>query len=343
MSKGLPYSFNYYRGGILKIGNVKLENNIVLSPMAGVTDLAYRLICKEMGAGLVVSEMVSSRGIYYNDRKTETLMAVDEKERPISIQIFGSEPEIMASVVRSHLNPRKDIDIVDINMGCPAPKIVKNGDGSALMKNPKLVRELLRAVVGASEKPVSLKIRTGWDDDHINCLEIAQIAEEEGISALTVHGRTREQFYTGRADLDAIRAVKAQVKIPVIGNGDIFSPDDAIHMLDYTGCDAIALGRGVQGNPWLFRRILDRMEGREDQEPSLEDIIKMAIYHLHLTCSLKGEGLGVREMRKHIAWYLKGLPKSAGLKDQVNRLDSLAEVEAVLWSYLRDQLGQDSQ
>ncbi len=320
----------------MKIGNISLENNLVLSPMAGVTDLAYRLICKDMGAGLVVSEMVSSKGMFYEDKKTGDLMEVEERERPVSIQIFGSDPDIMASVVRSHINPRKDIDIIDINMGCPAPKIVKNGDGSALMKNPKLAREILENVVEAAEKPVTVKIRTGWDDSSINCLEIGKIAEASGVDAITVHGRTREQYYSGEANLDHIRLVKEALSIPVIGNGDIFTVDDGLNMLKYTGCDGIALGRGVIGNPWLFRQILDRMEGREVITPTYEEVINLAIRHLYLVVSIKGEKVGVREMRKHISSYIKGLPNSARVKDEVNRLTSLKEVEDRLTLYLKE-------
>lgn len=322
----------------MNIGDIELKNNIVLAPMAGVTDLAYRIICKNMGADLVVSEMVSAKGIYYGDKKTNQLMAVDQGERPIAIQIFGSDPKIMGSVVKDHLNKREDIDIIDINMGCPAPKIVKNGDGSALMKDPKLARQVLSSVVNASDKPVTLKMRIGWDDGNKNAVEIAKIAEEAGIEAITVHGRTRQMFYSGEADWDYIKKVKENVTIPIIGNGDIFEPKDAISMIEYTGCDGIAIGRGAKGNPWIFKRIVGLMEGREDQLPTIEDIIKLSIQHLHLLCSIKGERVGVKEMRKHIAWYVKGLPESNVLKDEINRIDDLKEMEERLWKYYMDDV-----
>lgn len=318
----------------MRIGNVELENNVFLAPMAGVTDLAFRIICKEMGAGLVFSEMVSSKALHYNDSSTKGLLEVDPKERPVAMQIFGSDPQIMANVVENYLNNREDIDIVDINMGCPAPKIVKNGDGSALMKNPKLVREILKAVVKASNKPVTLKIRMGWDHDSINGIDIGKIAEEEGIGALTIHARTKDMLYSGEADWNFIKKMKESISIPVIGNGDIFKPEDGIRMLEYTNCDAIAIGRGSQGNPWIFKRILNLMHGKVDSPPSVEEIINTCIRHLDLVCSLKGEKVGVREMRKHIAWYLKGLRNSNELKNTVNTITRRKAMEETLLEYL---------
>jgi tRNA-dihydrouridine synthase B len=317
----------------MRIGNVELQNNIFLAPMAGVTDRTFRIICREMGAGLVFTEMVSSKGLYYGDKKTEELIDTDLKERPVAIQIFGSDPSIMAEVVEKYINHRQDIDILDINMGCPAPKIVKNGDGSALLKNPSLVRQILREVIKVSEKPVTLKIRIGWDHSIINGMEIARIAEEEGISALTVHGRTRDMFYSGKADWDYIKKVKNYISIPVIGNGDVFEPIDAIKMIEYTGCDGVAIGRGALGNPWIFKRIGFLIEGKEDIEPNTVEKINMAIRHLNMVCDTKGEKVGVREMRKHIAWYLKGMRNSNIVKNKINTIDTKDKMIKVLSNY----------
>ncbi|MBU5425522.1 tRNA dihydrouridine synthase DusB [Tissierella pigra] len=318
----------------MKIGNIELENNIFLAPMAGVTDLAFRILCKEMGAGLVVSEMVSSKGMYYEDPGTKTLLQVNPKERPIAIQIFGSDSKIMSNIVEEYLNPRKDIDIIDINMGCPAPKIVKNGDGSALMKEPKLVRQILREVIRVSQKPVTLKIRMGWDESSINGIDIAKIADEEGVAALTVHARTRDMFYSGKANWEFIKEVKENVSIPIIGNGDIFGPQDAVEMFKLTNCDGVAIGRGSQGNPWIFKRIRDIMVGKEDRPPTNEEIIQMCIRHLELLCSIKGERVGVREMRKHTAWYLKGLRNSNEIKNLIYTIVSKEEIKKVLYEYI---------
>ncbi len=262
------------------------------------------------------------------------MLQVNPEERPIAIQIFGSDPYIMANVAREYLNLREDIDIIDINMGCPAPKIVKNGDGSALMKNPRLARDIIKGVVKVSKKPVTLKIRMGWDHDNINGIDIAKIAEEEGISALTIHARTRDMFYSGEADWEFIKKVKESVSIPVIGNGDIFEPQDGLRMFNLTNCDAIAIGRGSQGNPWIFRRIINLMAGGEDIPPSKEEIIHMCIRHLNLACSIKGERVGVREMRKHTAWYLKGLRSSNEIKNLIYTIENKEEMEKVLLEYI---------
>lgn len=320
----------------MQIGKVVVENNVVLAPMAGVTDRVYRTICRKMGAGLVVTEMVSCKGLYYGSKNTQGLTEISSDERPVALQIFGSDPYIMAKVVENHINPREDIDILDINMGCPTPKIVKNGDGAALLKNPKLVRSILKGVVKISNKPVTIKIRMGWDFENLTGIEIAKIAEEEGISAITIHGRTRNMFYSGQADWEYIKKVKEAVQIPVIGNGDIFEPMDAIKMMEYTGCDGVAIGRGAMGNPWIFKRILAIQEGKKDMEPSYEEIINMAIKHLNMLCLDKGETIGVKEMRKHIAWYIKGMKNSNEIKNKINYISSKAEVEKVLLDYLKE-------
>lgn len=320
----------------MKIGNIKLENNIFLAPMAGVTDSTFRVICRDMGAGLVFSEMVSSKGLYYNDKKTERLTAIDSRENPVALQIFGSDPEIMGKIVEKYINPREDIQIIDINMGCPAPKIVKNGDGSALLREPLLVRSILREVVKVSNKPVTLKIRMGWNHKSVNGIEIARIAEKEGISALTIHGRTRDMFYSGNADWDIIKEIKDTINIPVIGNGDIFEPIDALNMIDYTKCDGIAIGRGSMGNPWIFKRIQLLMDGKEDCIPTDEEKINVAIKHINMICDLKGEYIGVRETRKHIAWYLKGMKNSNVIRNNINIVDTKVELIEILLNYLSD-------
>lgn len=322
------------KGENMRIGNIELKNNIVLAPMAGITDLSFRLICKEMGAGLVVTEMVSAKGMYYGDKNTEQLSQIDPRERPVAIQIFGSDPLILANIVENNLNKREDIDIIDINMGCPAPKIVKNNDGCALMKDPKLVREILKSVVRVSNKPITVKFRKGWDDNNINGIDIAKIAEEEGVSAITVHGRTRDMFYSGEADWDFIKKVKESVSIPVIGNGDIFEPEDGINMLKYTKCDGIAIGRGSMGNPWIFRRTLNLINGNEDVCPTIDEKIDFSIKHLKMTCKHKGENVGVKEMRKHLAWYLKGMKESNEIKNMINKMDDKEEIIKLLQEYV---------
>ena len=309
----------------MKIGNLNLDNRVFLSPMAGVTDLPFRLICKEQDCGMLYTEMVNAKALCYDDQNTKKMLKIEEEEHPVAIQIFGSDPEYMggaAKILNSYPN-----EILDINMGCPAPKVVKNGDGSALLKNPELAAKVLKAVVGNSEKPVTLKIRKGWDDTCINAVEIAKIAEDCGISAIAIHGRTREQYYSGKADWDIIRQVKENVSIPVIGNGDVFEVEDAINMLNQTNCDAIMIGRGAQGNPWIFKRINHYMQtGEILPGPTLEEKINTAKKHLKLAVEEHGEYVAVREMRKHIAWYLKGLRNSARVRDEINKIESYEEV-----------------
>jgi tRNA-dihydrouridine synthase B len=311
------------------IGNVKLDNNVFLAPMAGVTDMPFRILCKEQGCGLVYTEMVSAKGIHYNDERSNKLAEVNEAEKPASVQIFGSEPVVMAEIAEK-LN-QSDADIIDINMGCPTPKITKNGEGSALVLNPNLAGKIISAVSKATNKPVTVKIRKGWDESNVNAVEIAKIAEDNGAKAIAIHGRTREQFYSGISDWDIISSVKEAVSIPVIGNGDVFSPEDAREMLIKTNCDAVMIGRGAQGNPWVFKRVLHYLDtGELLPLPSRDDKLKMIIRHMDMLIDQKGEQGGVREMRKHIAWYIKGMRNSTYVKQEVFRLASRDEIVQVL-------------
>lgn len=317
----------------MRIGSVILENNVIAAPMAGVTDLPFRLLLKEQGAGLVCSEMVSAKAIYYNNKNTEPLMMVDEKERPFSLQLFGSDPELMAEMVRKIED--RPFDIIDINMGCPVPKVVNNGEGSALMKQPELAGRIVRSLVEAIDKPVTVKIRKGFDDDHINAVEMAKIAEANGAAAVAVHGRTREQYYSGKADWEIIRRVKEAVKIPVIGNGDIFTPQDAKRMIEETGCDAIMAARGARGNPWLFRDIIDYLEkGILHEKPSLKEMTDMMLRHAEMHIRYKGEYQGIREMRKHVAWYTAGYHGSARMRQAVNEVESYEALKQLLADWL---------
>ncbi|MDU3337265.1 tRNA dihydrouridine synthase DusB [Paraclostridium bifermentans] len=321
----------------MKIGNVTLDNKVFLSPMAGVTDLPFRLICKEQDCGMLYTEMINAKALCYDDQNTKKMLKIEEEEHPVAVQIFGSDPAFMggaAEILNEYPN-----EILDINMGCPAPKVIKNGDGSALMKNPKLAEEVLKSVVKNSKKPVTLKIRKGWDDNNINAVEIAKIAEASGISALAIHGRTREQYYSGKADWDIIAKIKENIDIPVIGNGDVFEVEDAINMINKTNCDAIMIGRGAQGNPWIFKRINHYMKtGQILPEPRGEEKINTALKHLKLAIDEHGEYVAVREMRKHIAWYLKGLRGSAKLRDEINKIESYEEVVNKLRDYLSHSL-----
>jgi nifR3 family TIM-barrel protein len=301
--------------------------------MAGVTDMPFRVICREQGCGLVYTEMVSAKGMHYNDIKSKALTRIAEDEKPAAVQIFGSDPDILAEIAKQLDD--SDACLIDINMGCPAPKITKNGEGSALMKRPDLVGQIVRAVSSASSKPVTVKIRKGWDDSSINAVEIAKIAEDNGAKAITVHGRTREQYYSGKADWGIIKKVKEAVSIPVIGNGDIFSPKEAQRMLKETNCDAIMVGRGAQGNPWIFKKMLHYFEtGEILPDPTPEEKIKMIIRHMEMLVELKGMHIGICEMRKHIAWYIKGLKNATFVKEKVFRLTSKDEIISLLEQYL---------
>lgn len=313
----------------LKIGNIELENNLILAPMAGVTDLPFRLLCREQGCGLLYTEMVSAKAVLYKNKNTQELLKAEPGERPIAVQLFGSDPEIVSDI--AHQIEDGPYDIIDINMGCPVPKIVNNGEGSALMKNPKLVEAILSSMVKKVKKPVTVKFRKGFNDASVNAVEIAKIAESCGVAAVAVHGRTREQFYSGKADWNIIRQVKEAVKIPVIGNGDIFTPQDAKRMMEETGCDGLMIARGAQGNPWLFSRTNHYLEtGELLPEPDAGEVCRMIMRHAQMQAKMKGEENGMKEMRKHIAWYTAGLPHSAALRRECNLLETLEELEKLL-------------
>lgn len=316
----------------MKIGNLEFKNNIFLAPMAGVTDIAFRGLCVEMGCGLVYTEMVSAKGLYYNSENTEELLRVSEEEKPVAVQIFGSEPHIMAKAC-DYFNNNEDICIVDINMGCPVNKIVKNGEGSALMRNPKLAAEIVREVKKASTKPVTVKFRKGFNDREVNAVDFAREMEQAGVDAIAVHGRTREQMYEGKADWDIIKQVKQAVKVPVIGNGDVFSVEAAIKIAEHTKCDGIMIARGAQGNPWLFKQIDNALKGKEVMYPTDAEVIHMSIRHFKLAVHYYGEARAVREMRKHISWYIKGMKNCTEVKNLINTEKSAEGVYKILNDY----------
>ena len=313
---------------MLKIGNVTLPNKCILAPMAGVSDLPFRLLCHEAGAAMTCMEMISAKAIYYGNRATEELMRIDPHEGLVSLQLFGSDPEIMAAMASKIEN--HPFAVLDINMGCPVPKVVNNGEGSALMKDPGLAGRIIKAVSSAISKPVTVKIRKGFDDDHVNAVEIAKIAEDNGAAAVTVHARTRAQYYSGKADWDIIKKVKEAVSIPVIGNGDVDSYESMCDMIERTGCDAVMIGRAAQGNPWIFSEILAKSEGREWTKPSKEEVADMVIRHAGMLIDCKGEYIGSREMRKHAAWYTKGYAGSSAFRGRLNEAETLDDLKRLM-------------
>ena len=311
----------------LKIGSLELKNNVILAPMAGVTDLPFRILCSEMGAGMVCMEMVSAKAISYNNKNTVDLLRVEESERPASLQLFGSEPELIGEVVKKI--DGRNYDVLDFNMGCPVPKVVNNGEGSALMKDPDLAFRIMEQLVKNSTKPVTVKFRKGFDSEHVNAVEIAKAAESAGVNAVAVHGRTRAQYYSGEADWDIIRQVKEAVKIPVIGNGDVTSPEKAKALVEQTGCDGIMIGRGAEGNPWIFRQVVHFLEtGEKLPLPTPEEKKALAIRHAALMQKYKGEYIAIQEMRKHLAWYTAGMPNASRFRGRINSMNTMEELLA---------------
>ena len=317
----------------LKIGNVKLKNNILLAPMAGITNLPFRIICEKFEPGLVCTEMVSSKGLFYNDEKTKQLLNMRDETKPVAVQIFGNDVEAMAYGAKE---VSKIADIVDINMGCPAPKVVKNGDGSRLMLDIELAQKIIEAVVKNSAVPVTLKIRKGWDKEHMNCIEFAKMAEKAGISAITIHGRTREEFYTGVADWNIIKEVKNSVSIPVIGNGDIKSPEDALKMFETTNVDGIMIGRESIGNPWIFKQVKEYLQGNEVTQITKEEKLNIMLEHIELQVQHLGETTGIKELRKYMTYYLKGLKDASSIRQKINQIETKKELITCLTEYFKN-------
>ena len=317
----------------LQIGNVKINGDLVLGPMAGVTDLPFRMLCKEYGVDLIYTEMVSAKGIMYNNKNTVDLLKTDVFEKPVSLQLFGSDPIILGEMAAKIED--LDFDIIDVNMGCPVPKIVNNHEGSALMENPKLIGEIVKSICEHTKKPVTIKIRKCFKEDNLNAVEIAKIAEANGASAIAVHPRSRQQYYSGKADWDVIKEVKQAVNIPVIGNGDVFTPEDYIKIKEYTGCDGVMIARGAKGNPWIFKRIKEYINtGIVPNKPDIEEVVMVVKKHAAMMVDFKGEEMAMREMRKHVAWYTTGYPSSSKLRGRINEIEKYEDLEKLLNEYI---------